>query len=208
VSAFAGIRPLVAAPGVEDTKALIRDDEVEVDTTSGLVSILGGKWTTYRLMAERTINAVERVLGRPVSACRTRDHLLSGAEGYNADYWRTLTPRVSEATARHLASKYGTCAEKLLGLIAEEPDLARPLVDGLPQLRAQVVYAVREEMAVTLEDVLARRIGLQLYGRDEALAAAQPVADLLGRELGWSSAQVEESVREYSRSLRAFAPFP
>ncbi len=99
VSAFAGIRPLVASPGVQDTKTLIRDDEVEVDEASGLISILGGKWTTYRLMAERTINRVEQHLGRPLSACRTRDYTLSGAHGYSEDYWRTLAPRVTEATA-------------------------------------------------------------------------------------------------------------
>ena len=208
VSAFAGIRPLVASPGVEDTKTLIRDDEVEVDEASGLVSILGGKWTTYRLMAERTIDCVEQRLGLPVSACKTRQHPLSGAQGYSAEFWRTLTPRVPEATARHLASKYSACAGKVAELIEEDAAFGQPLVEGMPQIRAQVVYAARHEMAVSIEDVLARRIGLQFFGWREALAAALPTGEVLGKELAWSSAQVEQAVEEYSRSLGALVPSP
>jgi glycerol-3-phosphate dehydrogenase len=203
VSAFAGIRPLVAAPGVEDTKTLIRDDEVEVDEASGLVSILGGKWTTYRLMAERTIDCVEQRLGRVRMPCRTRDCPLSGAQGFSADYWRRLAPLVAEPTARHLAAKYGTRAERVVELIADEPDLADPLVEGMPQIGAQVVYAARHEMAEGLGDVLARRLGVQFYGWLEAAAAAGPTGRLLGRELGWSAARVEEAVEEYQREIRS-----
>jgi len=206
VSAFAGIRPLVASPGVEDTKTLIRDDEVEVDEASGLVSILGGKWTTYRLMAERTIDQVEKQLGRSPGACRTRGYALSGASGFSAEYWRTLTPRVAESTARHLASKYGVHAGKVVELIAEEPNLGQPLVAGMPQIRAQVVWAVRNEMAATVEDVLVRRIGLEFYGRKEALAAARPTAEVMAGELDWPISRVEEALGEYvSRCHALFA---
>jgi glycerol-3-phosphate dehydrogenase len=197
VSSFAGIRPLVASPGVRDTKTLIRDDEVEVDETSGLVSILGGKWTTYRLMAERTIDRVESRLGRSLTPCSTREYPLSGAKGFSVDYWRTLRPRVSEATARHLASKYGTQAEKVVDLMTQKRELALPLVEGMPQIRAQIIYAAREEMAVTLEDVLARRLGLQFYGWSEALAAAQPAAELLSRELHWPPGKTETELAAY-----------
>jgi glycerol-3-phosphate dehydrogenase len=204
VSSFAGIRPLVAAPGVKDTKTLIRDDEVEVDHASGLISILGGKWTTYRLMAERTIDHVERMLGHAPTPCRTRDHPLSGARGYTADYWRTLTPRVTEATARHLASKYGDCAGKVLDLTGEDASLAAPLVEGMPQIRAQVTYAVREEMAATLEDVLARRIGLKFYGWREARDTALPAADILGRELDWPAARIRQAAEDYRLSVNQY----
>ena len=201
VSAFAGIRPLVSAPGVEDTKSLIRDDEVEVDEASGLISILGGKWTTYRLMAERTIDRVEQQVGRPVSACRTRDYPLSGARGYTADSWRSLVPKVAEATARHLASKYGAGADKVVELIREDEGLALPLAEGMPQIRAQVIYAARYEMAQSLEDVLARRVGLRYYDWRAAQAAAGLTAELLGRELGWSAGQVEQAVCDYGGAM-------
>ena len=206
VSAFAGIRPLVGASDKHDTKTLIRDDELEVDESSGLLSILGGKWTTYRLMAERTINRVEQMLGKAPSACRTREYPLAGAQGFSADYWRTLTPRVSEETARHLAAKYGTEAERVVDLIREDAGLAHPLVDGMPHIRAQVVYAAREEMAATIEDVLQRRVGLQFFGWREALEAAGPTGELLGRELGWSGERIEEAVEEYAASVRARHP--
>jgi len=214
VSAFAGIRPLVASPGVADTKTLIRDDEVEVDQASGLVSILGGKWTTYRLMAERTINTVEQRLGRPVSTCRTREYPLSGAVGYSNEFWRTLLPRVSEPTARQLAAKYGARAGRIMDLIGHDARLAEPLVSGAPQIRAQVLYAIREEMAVTIEDILARRIGLQFYGWREAQAAARPTGELIGREEGWSAQQINLAIEEYTsrhaasaRLWRTHAPY-
>jgi glycerol-3-phosphate dehydrogenase len=196
-SAFAGIRPLVAAPGVTDTKQLIRDDEVEVDQVSGLVSILGGKWTTYRQMAERTIDCVEGRLQRSRTPSRTRDHLLSGADGYSPDFWRSLLPAVSESTARHLASKYGTNAPKVIALAAAEPDLAGVLVAGAPQIRAQVIYAARNEMATTVEDVLTRRTGLELWSFRIARDAARPVAELLGKEFGWTAPQIDDAVQRY-----------
>jgi glycerol-3-phosphate dehydrogenase len=86
-------------------------------------------------------------------------------------------------------------------LIDGNPDLALPLVDGMPQIRAQVVYAARQEMARTLEDVLARRIGLQFYGWQQAKAAAGPAAKLLGAELGWSEAEIDQAAATYSQKL-------
>jgi glycerol-3-phosphate dehydrogenase len=205
VAAFAGVRPLVASPDVDDTKTLIRDDEVEFDSASGLISILGGKWTTYRLMAERTINRVEQSLGRKLAACRTREYPLAGAQGYSADYWRTLTPRVPEPTARHLAAKYGTHAGEVLELISADESLGEPLIAGVPQIRAQVVYAIRSEMAETIEDILARRIGLQFHGWREAVASAQVTGEMLARESGWPAERVAAAVEEY-RSGRIRPP--
>jgi len=202
VSAFAGIRPLVSSPDAQDTKTLIRDDEVEVDPASGLVSILGGKWTTYRLMAERTINRVQRILGRTPTPARTRDYPLSGANAYTADYWRTLTPQVPEATARHLAAKYGTRAGEVLALIAEDPDLSTQLAADAPPIRAQVVYAARNEAAETIEDVLLRRTGLQFYSWRSALAAAHTTGELLGRELDWSPDRTAAAISDYTANLR------
>jgi glycerol-3-phosphate dehydrogenase len=202
VSAFAGIRPLVSSGDAQDTKTLIRDDEVEVDSSSGLVSILGGKWTTYRLMAERTIDRVGEILNGAPGGARTRDYPLSGAQGYGAEYWRTLTPQVTDATARHLASKYGTRANEVVELIREQPDLGALLAAEAPQIRAQVVYAARNEAAETIEDVLLRRTGLQFHSWRSALEAAETAGPLLGRELGWTEDRTAGAIAEYTSGLR------
>src|SRR5215475_12452616 len=90
VSGFAGARPLVGSDGSGDTKRLARDDVIEADPASGLISIMGGKWTTHRAMAEDTINAVEKALGVAVSESPTRAHVLHGGEGFTSDLWEKL----------------------------------------------------------------------------------------------------------------------
>lgn len=192
VSGFAGLRPLVRSGASTNTASLIRDDEIEVDPASGLISILGGKWTTYRLMAEKTINRV-----RP-GVCITRTTPLHGSRGYHPDLWRDLMQQsgVSEATARHLAHQYGAAAHEVLRL----GDL-RELIPGAAPIRAEVVYAARHEMALTVEDVLARRIGLELYDWRMATEAAPVVADLLSRELGYT-VTADEYIAKIRRLMR------
>lgn len=199
VSGIAGVRPLVAAQGVSETKKLIRDDEVEFDAESGLISILGGKWTTHRLMGQQSIDKVQESFSGPVTATSTRHHLLNGATDYGWDYWQLLSAefKLPVLTAQHLAHKYGTLAPEVLALVNSDASLALPLVEGQAPIRAQVVYAARKEMALTIEDVLARRIGLQLYGWRLAIRATPVVAALLRRELGWSGAQEAKAVYEY-----------
>jgi glycerol-3-phosphate dehydrogenase len=198
VSGFAGIRPLVQSRNSMETSKLIRDDEVEVDARSGLISILGGKWTTYRLMAEKTVDRVQAALGLAVGGCVTRNTRLAGSEGYHSDYWRELMEGgLPEPTSRHLAHKFGTDAVHVLQLANEDDELASPLVDGAPPIQAEVVYAVRHEMALTVDDILARRTGLELYDWRMAIEAAPAVARLMGRELGWSPAEVRRASNEY-----------
>jgi glycerol-3-phosphate dehydrogenase len=199
VSGYAGVRPLVSAKGVKDTKKLIRDDEVEFDAESGMVSVLGGKWTTHRLMGEETIDKVQEYLGGPTTPSRTVEYPLSGSADYRWDYWETLSSefRLRAATAQHLAHKYGTSAPSVVKMAESDPSLALPLVRGEAPIRAQVVYAARNEMAVTVEDVLARRIGLQFIGWRVAIRATPAVAALLGRELGWSAAEEVAAVDQY-----------
>ncbi len=203
VSGFAGVRPLVAAQGVTDTKKLIRDEEVEFDSATGLISILGGKWTTHRLMAEETLDRVQEYLGVPLSPTRTLEHPLAGSSGFYRDYWQTLAKDFSipTPTAQHLAHKYGTLAREVLELATSDQSLALPLVEGQAPIRAQVVYAVRKEMALTVEDVLARRIGLQLFGWRLAIQAAPTVAALLRRELSWSVGEEQSAVEQYAAKV-------
>jgi glycerol-3-phosphate dehydrogenase len=182
VSGFSGLRPLVRSNRTTNISDVIRDDEVEVDPESGLISILGGKWTTYRLMAEKTIDRVSS------AACVTRTTPLAGSEGYHPALWREVVQHgLAELTAGHLVRKYGTRARDVLRVADESPDLRAPLIEGAPPIRAEVVYSVRHEMAHTVEDVLARRIGLELYDWRMAMQAAPIVADLMPRELGWTT---------------------
>jgi glycerol-3-phosphate dehydrogenase len=199
VSGFAGVRPLVSAQGVKDTKKLIRDDEVEFDAESGMISILGGKWTTHRLMGQETIDKVREYLGEPTMPAQTQEHPLSGSADYRWDYWETLGSEfhLPAATAQHLAHKYGTAASSVAKMAESDPSLTLPLVQGQAPIRAQVVYAARNEMALTVEDVLARRIGLQLIGWRLAIRATPVVAALLRRELGWSAADEDAAVDRY-----------
>jgi len=199
VSGFAGVRPLVSAPGIKDTRKLIRDDEVEFDAESGLISILGGKWTTHRLMGQETIDKVQEYLGEPMVPAKTQEYPLSGSADYSRDYWETLSSEfhLPAATAQHLAHKYGTAAPSVMKLAESDPSLALPLVEGEAPICAQVVYAARSEMAMTIEDVLARRIGLQLIGWRLAVRATPVAAALLRRELGWSAADETAAVDQY-----------
>ena len=203
VSAFAGVRPLVRSKLSRRTKDLIREHEVEVGGTSGLISILGGKWTSYRAMAEDTINVVEEKLGKR-GPCRTASYRLPGSEGYRLDLWRSIAADTGlhEATARHLARKYGSEASSVLALVRERPEWRAALVPDAAPIQAEVVYGARHEMAMSVEDVLARRLGVQFYSWDLALKAASDVAELLGDEWNWSEDQRWRAVQDYVGRLQ------
>jgi glycerol-3-phosphate dehydrogenase len=206
VSGMAGLRPLVAAPGQTDTSKLIRDHEVELDSVTGLISILGGKWTTHRLMAEDTIDAVERELGGPVSPCVTKQYPLAGAAGYDENFSKSLEKEYSlpADVAGHLAQKFGTRASAIVELLDENPSWKERIASGLPAILAEIVFSIRFEMAETLEDLLARRTGAQIHGWNEALEAAPVVAALLGREKGWNSERTDAALSEYTSKIRGF----
>jgi glycerol-3-phosphate dehydrogenase len=205
VSGISGLRPLVAARG-GGTKELIRDHEVELDAKSGMISILGGKWTTHRLMAEDTINAVQRTLGGGVTPSPTKQHALAGASGFTAEYWKRLSAEyaLAEPTARHLAQKFGTRAPEVLALARADASLAARLVEGTPHIRAEVVYAVRKEMAQTIEDILARRLGLQLFDWRKSIHAAPVVGALLAGELAWPRERQDQAVADYISKINNF----
>ena len=203
VGGFAGVRPLVSQGKGAKTKKLIREHEVEVDPASGLISVLGGKWTTYRAMAEDAVNAVQQHLGVAVGGCITRESRLSGSEGYSQAYPQKLKTAygVSDAAARHLSEKFGTRATAVLELARQEPDLAQPLVAGYPAIQAEIAYAARFEMAATLDDVLERRTGLQFYSWRAAKRAAPTVAAVMQREMCWDDAQTRREVSDYVNTL-------
>jgi len=200
VSGYAGARPLVSSGEAGSTEKLARDDVIEIEPKSGLISIMGGKWTTHRAMAEDTINAAQKEMGVAVSECPTRSHVLHGSVGFAPDLREKLAEanHLSEATARHLALKFGTAAWKVLELAKADPTLAQPLIPGGAPIQAEVVYAVREELAQTIEDVLSRRTGLQFYSWRDAEKAAPVTGSLMARELRWTAAQEHEAVTRYT----------
>jgi glycerol-3-phosphate dehydrogenase len=203
VSGFAGMRPLVASGNSRRTKELIRDHEVEVDSSSGLISVLGGKWTTYRAMAEDAIDTVMQFLAMPAVPCITSNHRLTGSEGWSPGFWAELVRdyRISKETARHLSHKFGTAAKEVLDLTKDNPRLKAPIVESSASVLAEVVYGVREEMATSIEDILARRTGLQFHSWEQARAAAPAVGAIMARELGWSPDQQKDAVEEYVNKI-------
>jgi glycerol-3-phosphate dehydrogenase len=154
----------------------------------GLITVTGGKLTTYRRMAQDTVDEVVSVLGRG-GRCRTPRLPLHGAEGWAGVH------------DEHLASRYGSDARTVQAMVAADPSLGEPLVPSLPYLRAEALYTARYEMAHTLDDVLARRTRALLLARDETAGVADDVARLVAGELGWDD---DEAGRQ-AAAFRALA---
>ncbi len=174
LSVFAGIRPLVRAAGgsssLANTAALARDHVIQIDR-SGLMTVCGGKWTTYRRMAEDCVNQAATLAQLPESQCVTH-HL--HIHGFHND-------------AKQLGSLavYGSDAHEIRKLIETDARLGEPLHAALPYLKAEVIWAARHEMACTEEDALARRTRALFLNAHAALDMAPTVADLMALELGW-----------------------
>lgn len=204
---YAGLRPLLA--GQTDATAQLSREHVVTTPVPGLVMIAGGKYTTYRVMAEDAVDAAVRSLhpARPVARSVTAQTPLLGADGFAA-----LRNRRFEVAAgsgldveqvEHLLGRYGSCIDDLLGLLVDRPELAQPLPGCDEYLLAEVVYAVTHEGALHLEDVLTRRTHVSIEAWDRGLAAAAPAALLMAPVLGWTPDQVEREVEHYRRRVRA-----
>ena len=180
LSVFAGIRPLVAAEDAEDTAEISREHAVRV-SDSGLITIAGGKWTTYRKMAEDTVDVVQTMGDLEARPCVTRQLAIHGSHRH-AEKFGALAP-------------YGSDAAGIQELTASGDGLAATVHPRLDLTRGEVVWHAREEMARTVDDVLARRSRALLLDARAALEAAPVVAEILARELdrpdGWAEAQVE-----------------
>lgn len=183
---WAGLRPLVKSSGDGRTADLSRRHRVTTDG-HGVVTVTGGKLTTYREMAEDAVDEVLVHLQRK-ARCRTKRLRLIGAG-----------PRRRHIDA-DLHARYGTLATEIVDLCRVDPSLSEPLVPGLEYLRAEAVYAIRHEMARTLDDVLARRTRARLLDRAATLTAAPAVAALMATELGWDDAATALHLREFVSS--------
>jgi glycerol-3-phosphate dehydrogenase len=173
-----------------------------------MVTITGGKLTTYREMAADTVDEViKHVLPRNGGAegighsC-TKKLRLRGAAGYDTlASAGSLYPAVSPELQEHLGNRYGGEARVLMAEIQQDPTLAETIVAGMPYTKAEVQFAVRHEMATSLDDVLSRRTRARIYARDDSADAAVAVAALMGEELGWDDVTRKQNVESYRESI-------
>jgi glycerol-3-phosphate dehydrogenase len=183
LSVFVGIRPLVRSGDSRLTAALSRDHTIHIDA-SGLLTTTGGKWTTYRHMAEDTVSQAADLARLPEKPCVTR---MLGIHGFHRhpDKFGSL-------------GVYGSDAPAILDLVRAEPALGAPLHPALPCIGAEVVWAARVEMARTVEDVLARRCRALFLNARAAAEMAPAAASLLARELGRDERWQEEQLRAFT----------
>jgi glycerol-3-phosphate dehydrogenase len=192
---WAGLRPLVKSAESGRTADLSRGHKVRV-SDSGVVTITGGKLTTYRHMAADTVDTVveqlgTRAIGRVARRSTTKKLRLRGADGYDE------LAASADAGTRTLADRFGGEAQVLLAMVEADPALGEPLVDGTDYIRAEALYAARYEMARSLTDVLARRTRALLQARAASVTAAPDVARLIAGELGWDDAEVARQVADF-----------
>jgi glycerol-3-phosphate dehydrogenase len=189
LSVFVGIRPLVRSGNAKNTAALSRDHTIHIDN-SGLLTIAGGKWTTYRNMAEDCVNhaaTLARLEDRP-------------------SVTRTLPIHGSHSDPEEFGSLavYGSDAPAIQALIRANPELEAPLHPHLPYCGAEVIWAARHEMARTVEDVLARRTRALFLNARAASAMAQSVARLMATELGWTRERDEAQIVGFQELARQY----
>ena len=204
ISAWAGYRPLVTSRKSAQASSRLSRTHAVLDGPGGMVTVVGGKLTTYRRMAQDTIDHIARQQGKPV-AHATERLPLSGSEGWPRAH-EDLKAAAAEFqlkpdTLRRLAL-YGSSSRVILDLIRADPDLATRIVPGLPYIMAEVIYACRYEMALDLADLLERRLRVSFEDRSHGVEVAPRVAALMAEELGWDETETKCQVNNY-RSIVA-----
>jgi glycerol-3-phosphate dehydrogenase len=189
LSVFAGLRPLVKVGDAKSTAAMSRDHTILI-SNSGLLTVAGGKWTTYRKMAEDAVDQAETMAGFEERRCTT-EHLQ--IHGWTKQQIAASNLRV-----------YGADAAAIKELAQSDPSLAEKIHPELPYIGAEVVWAVRQEMARTVEDVLARRTRALLLGARASIEAAPKVAELMAHELGADDTWKRESVAKFETVAQGY----
>jgi glycerol-3-phosphate dehydrogenase len=184
LSVFAGLRPLAApVDNTVKTKEISRSHKLFV-SESGLVTITGGKWTTYRKMAEETLEKIIEVGNLTKVNCNTKNLRISGC---------------TEVTSKSHLSVYGDQEEDIVEMVREYPSTGNKLVSSLPYIEAEVIWAVRNEMARTIEDVLARRLRMLFLDANAAIEAAPRVAEIIQQELQYDEYWKENQLRSFNK---------
>lgn len=203
VAAWAGIRPLVASGFTRDPASASREHRID-RSASGLISISGGKLTTYRSMAAEVVDVVERSLNRRRRRARTNVVPLPGGDIPSFDdTLRAAEREVGDSVvARRLVEAHGSRWREVAALTTAEPALARRMARDLPYLLAEVVYAVEREMAMTLADVLIRRLHLAFEVADHGRSAARVATAVLAGRLGWDNARARSELARYEAEVQ------
>ncbi len=204
ISTIAGLRPLIGSNGNQPTSNVSREEQL-FESKDGLISIAGGKLTTYRLMAKKTMDLAVRRLALDGRQSTTETIDIGGncskEELFNLK--QQLGQEFGQETASHLVHAYGSESLRV-GAIAKENDGLRfRLIDKLPQIFAEVVYAARYEMAISLADVFVRRLRLGMLAGDESLESARAAARWMAREMPWDDAETERQVESYVSEYEA-----
>lgn len=210
ISAWAGIRPLAASRAHGDSASASREHTIAT-VAPGVLAVTGGKLTTYRAMAADVVNAVCRVTGRPADSAATATTLLPGGDigPLPVEIARATHAGHAPAVAEHLIHNYGSAWVRIDALVRDDPTLGDEIESGLPYRLAEVVYAAQHEQAMTLADVLMRRTFIAFETRDNGRGAAQRIAPLVGRVLGWHPAAVAQAVTNYdAEAARIFGIDP
>lgn len=206
ISTWAGLRPLITDPNAKDTTAVSRKEEM-FETADGLISLGGGKLTTYRLMAEQGIDLALQRLGKSSNGQTTADIPISGGEISRAEL-ETAAREISQHyelpldITRHIVLTYGSNFDRVIRLMLDDESLRERLVQGLPNVKAEIVYAAQNEMAVTLADALARRTRLAMLAGEATLRCAPIVADLMAKELGWDEEEKSRQMESFAKEFR------
>lgn len=204
---YSGVRPLPYTDA-RTTGSITRSHIIFDHTSEGvtnLISLIGGKLTTYRQVAEELVDRVGRKLGRTLPPSPTRSLPLPGAihsdDSRITEAIARYAPLVSRATLAHLFQMYGAMALDVLALIDQAPDLATPILPQGPDIQAQVVYAMQSEFAQTLVDICHRRTTLSMHHR-YGFEALPGVISTLQRHCGWSADRRDQSVSSYAAYMR------
>jgi glycerol-3-phosphate dehydrogenase len=206
IGVFAGLRPLVANKKDIDTTKLSREHTVD-RPVPGFVSLAGGKYTTYRVMAKDAVDMATNDITKLTNESVTSKLPIIGADGYWA-----LTQQVDALAARynlksetivHLLNRYGSDISDLLELISEDRKLATPVSRDLPYLKAEIVYSVISEGAQTVADVMERRTRIWFEAPNFGLDLAQSIADLIAPHLKWKAPQKKASIAEYVKLVES-----
>jgi len=201
IGVFAGLRPLVANKTGSATTKLSREHTVD-RPVPGFVSIAGGKYTTYRVMAKDAVDLAVLDLRRLVNESITDKLPLIGADGYFALVQQTskISEKyaISDATVTHLLGRYGSLIEEILEIIDADSSMSHRLIPELPYIKAEILHAVTHEGALSVEDVLLRRTRISFEAFDGGAAVAAEVAKIIGAELGWGAKERSASVNSFT----------
>ncbi|KAM9866169.1 D-erythritol 1-phosphate dehydrogenase [Leucobacter aridicollis] len=207
---YSGVRPLPYVADLTDPSSVTRDSEIVAHDgdARGLFTLIGGKYTTHRALGVQALKVIERALGLPHRRSQTDKLPFPGAPAVDVDEFRArfvAASRLPRRTAERLAAVYGELAWEVAAFAAEDPSLAEIIDDETGAIAAELVYAVREEGAVNLEDVLLRRTTIALNS-DVGLTVAPRAAAVLTQHVGWTQELADEELARYRHAVRRFAP--